>query len=125
MHASDVQHDDEALAPTESRPASDHRRRTVTNWILSLLAIPGALAVVGFAYLQVLGTAACTDKTCAGLGPSETIFGLILYGSPFVPVAAIALSFFTARRRLGIIVPACAWALLVAGFAILAVTFST
>jgi hypothetical protein len=123
MHASDVQHDDETLVQSEDR--SDHRGRTVTNWILSLLTIPGALAVVGFAYMQVLGTAACTDKTCAGLGPSESVFGLILYGSPFVPVVAVALSFFTARRRLGIIVPACAWALLVAGFAILALTFST
>ena len=125
MHASDVQHDDAALTNAEGRPASDHRGRTVVNWILALLTIPGALAVVGFAYMQVLGTAACTDKTCGGLGPSETVFGLILYGSPFVPVVAIALSFFTARRRLGFIVPACAWALLVAGFAILALTFST
>jgi hypothetical protein len=123
MHASDVQHDDATSVQTEDR--SDHRGRTVTNWLLSLLTIPGALAVVGFAYMQVLGTAACTDKTCAGLGPSESVFGLILYGTPFVPVVAIALSFFTARRRLGIIVPACAWALLVAGFAILALTFST
>lgn len=125
MHASDVQHDGDSVVHTEDRPASDHRGRTVTNWILSLLTIPGALAVVGFAYLQVLGTAACTDKTCAGLGPNESVFGLILYGTPFVPVVAVALSFFTARRRLGVIVPACAWALLVAGFAILALTFST
>jgi hypothetical protein len=124
MHAADVQHD-ETMAHTEDRPAPEHRGRTVTNWLLSLLTIPGALAVVGFAYLQVLGTAACTDKTCAGLGPGEFVFGLITYGTPAVPVVAIALAFFTARRRLGIIVPACAWVLLVAAFATLALTFNT
>jgi hypothetical protein len=125
MHAADVQHDDEITAHTEDRTASEHRGRTVTNWVLSLLTIPGALAVLGFAYLQVLGTAACTDKTCAGFGPSQFVFGLITYGTPAVPVAAIVLAFFAARRRLGIIAPACAWVLLVAAFATLALTFNT
>ena len=124
MHAADVQHD-QTMTHTEDRPWSEHRGRTVTNWVLSLLTIPGALAVVGFAYLQVLGTAACTDKPCPGLGPGEFVFGLITYGTPAVPVVAIMLAFFTARRRLGIIVPAVAWVLLVAAFTTLALTFNT
>ena len=61
---------------------------------------------LGFAYLKVLGTAACTDKACGELGPGELGFGLILYGTPIVAVVGVLFSSFTARRRWGIVVPA-------------------
>lgn len=96
---------------------------TAVNWILAVLAVLGAFAVVGFAYLNVLGTAACTDRTCGDLGPSETVFGLILYGTPIVAIVALVLSFFTARRRLGFVVPLIAWIVVAVALVILIVTF--
>lgn len=47
-------------------------------------------------------TAGCSDRTCVKLGRSPFVFGLIEYGAPVV-----------------------AWALLVAGFAVLTMTFQT
>lgn len=108
--------------PTQAPPRSRH---TVRNWILALLTIPGALAVVAYSYLQVLSTASCTAGSCAKLGPGETVFGLIMYGTPVVAAVAVALSFFTAGRRRGFVVPAVAWAVLVIAAAILALTFDT
>ena len=104
---------------TSERPGG----RSKLNWVLALLTIPGAAAVVGFAYLQVLGTAACTPGACSGTGPSETGFGLITYGAPAVAVVAVVLSFFTAKKRNGILVPALAWALLIVAAITLVVTF--
>ena len=46
-----------------------------------------------------------------------------MYGAPVVAAAAIALSFFTARRPRGVLVPLIAWAILVIAAAILALTF--
>lgn len=126
MSAHDVHHDvphDRAPADLTAEAPRSHRGRAFWNWVLAFLTIPGALAVVAFAYVSVLGTAGCTDGRCGGVGPSETVFGLILYGTPVVAVVAVALSFFTARRRLGFLVPAVAWALLVAAAVILVVTF--
>jgi hypothetical protein len=99
------------------------RRHPGLVWTLVLLAVPAALAVVGFAYVQVLGTAACTDGSCGGTGPSQTVFGLILYGTPVVAVVAVLLSFFTARRRWGIGVPVVAWILIAAAVVTLVTTF--
>lgn len=107
----------------DSTSPEGHRRRTILNWVLAALLIPGALAVVGYAYLQVLGTARCTSNPCTELGPNETTFGLILYGTPAVAVLAVAVSAFTARRRWGIVVPALGWALLAAAAVVLATTF--
>jgi hypothetical protein len=128
MSASDVRRElrdrspaDDGESTADARP---HTRRTVVNWILALLTIPGAAAVVGFAYLQVLGTAGCTQGTCR-LGPGEFVFGLIMYGPPVVAAVAIALSFVTAQRPRGFVVPTIAWVLMVAAFAILVSTFST
>ncbi|MET0454782.1 MAG: hypothetical protein ABW137_23330 [Mycobacterium sp.] len=106
-----------------SERSSGHGGRPGLNWLLALLTIPGAAAVVGYAYLQVLGTAACTPAACAGIGPSETVFGLITYGTPVVAVAAVVLSFVTAKRRNGWIVPAVAWAVIAVAAITLLVTF--
>jgi hypothetical protein len=47
---------------------------------------------------------------------------VLFYGAPVVALLAIVISFFTARRRWGIVVPLCGWALLIADIVILAVT---
>lgn len=100
-----------------------HRGRTFWNWAAAVLALIASLAVVAFAYVSVLGTAACTDGTCGGTGPSETSFGLIFYGTPVVGLLAVLLSFFTAKRRLGFVVPLLAWVVVVISVAVLVATF--
>lgn len=93
------------------------------NWVLALLTLPAAAAVVGYAYLQVLGTAACSSGSCPRLGPGQLGFTLITYGAPVVAIVAVLLSFVTARKPQGILVPVIAFALLVAAAAVLFVTF--
>jgi hypothetical protein len=121
MSSADVKHVERDQLPVDE---ADAGKRRAVNWVLVLLAIPGAVAVVAYSYLQVMSTAGCTDQTCR-LGPGEFLFGLIMYGTPVVPVVAIVLSFFTARRPRGFLVPAIAWAWLVLAAAILALTFDT
>lgn len=100
------------------------RTTHITNWVLALLTVPGAIAVVVFAYVQVLGTAGCNDRPCPRQGPGELGFAVIEYGAPIVAVVTIVLSFFTARRRRGIVVPLVAWLLLIAAAVVLAVSFT-
>ncbi|BBZ36051.1 hypothetical protein [Mycolicibacterium confluentis] len=95
----------------------------VLNWTLALTTILGAAAIEIFAYVQVLGTAGCSDRACPRLGPGEIGYTIIIYGAPIVAVLAILLSFVTARRPKGILVPVVAWILLLAAFVVLVVTF--
>jgi hypothetical protein len=74
--------------------------------------------------MQILGSAGCSDQTCPRRGPGELGFTLIEYGASIVAVVAVALSFFTARRRRGVIVPVVAWLLLIAAFVVLAFSFT-
>jgi hypothetical protein len=96
----------------------------ITNWLLAIATVPGAIAVVVFLYVQILGTAGCNHQPCPREGPGELGFTLIQYGAPVVAVVAVVLSFFTARRRGGIIVPVVAWLLLIAAFVVLAFSFT-
>jgi len=82
------------------------------------------IAVVLFLYMQILGTAGCGDQACPRQGPGELGFTMIQYGAPIVAVVAVALSFFTARRRGGILVPVVAWLLLIAAFVVLVFSFT-
>jgi hypothetical protein len=107
------------VEPTTRRPRT---ASVVINWVLALLTIPGAAAVVLFAYMQVLGTAGCTDPTCRQ-GPGELGFSLITYGLPVLAILTVAVSFVTARRPRGIVVPIVTWALLLAGVAVLILSF--
>jgi hypothetical protein len=118
MSTPNVQHD-------EPRPVAHDGSRgsALVNWVLAILAVVGAFATVGFAYLKVLGTAACTDKVCGGLGPGELGFSLILYGTPIVAVVGVVLSFLTARHRLGVLVPIVVWAVIAVAVIALIVTF--
>jgi uncharacterized membrane protein len=50
-------------------------------------------------------------------------FSLIIYGTPIVAVVGVLLSFFTAKHRLGIIVPIFVWAVIVIAVVVLVVTF--
>lgn len=95
----------------------------VLNWVLALATILGAAALVVFAYGKVMGTAACTAATCEV--PSEGLFTVLLYGPPVVSAAAILLSFFTARRPKGILVPMVAWLLLAVDLVLLLVSFQS
>jgi hypothetical protein len=95
----------------------------VLNWVLGLSTLLGAAAVVIYAYMQVLGTAGCSDKACPRLGPGEVGYTVIVYGAPAVAVLAVVATFFTARSRRGILVPIVAWVLLVIAAIVLAVTF--
>jgi hypothetical protein len=119
MSTPNVQHD----GPRPPDQDGAHSGRTLANWVLAGLAVVGAFAVVGFAYLKVLGTAACTDKMCGDLGPSELVFSLILYGTPVVAIVGVLVSFLSARHRLGIFVPVCVWAVIAVAVVILVVTF--
>src|SRR5262245_25189019 len=96
----------------------------IVNWILALATIPGAVVVVVFLYMQVMGTAGCNDQPCPGQGPGELGFTLIQYGAPAVAVVAVVLSFFTAGRRGGIVVPLVAWLLLITAVVVLAFSFT-
>ena len=100
------------------------RTARIVNWVLALATLPGAVVVVAFLYMQVLGTAGCNDQPCPRQGPGELGFTLIQYGAPAVAVVAVVLSFFTARRRGGILVPLVAWVLLLAAFLVLAFSFT-
>lgn len=104
---------------TEQPPPS----RIVLNWALAWGTVIGAAALVILAYGKVMGTAACTADTCEV--PSEAMFTVLLYGPPVVAVAAVLMSFFTARRRRGYLVPLVAWLLLAADLALLTASFQT
>ena len=115
------------MTAVDRRPADADevwRAARVTNWILALATIPGAVAVVVFLYMQIMGTAGCNHQPCPRQGPGELGFTLIQYGAPAVAVVAVALSFFTARRRHGFLVPVVAWLLLIAAAVVLVFSFT-
>ncbi|MGZ5140045.1 MAG: hypothetical protein ACXWCX_19790 [Burkholderiales bacterium] len=108
---------------TADTRARASRKQTVVTWVLAVSTIIGALLVEAYAFMQVMGTAGCSDRICPHDGPGEFLFGTITYGAPVVALAAIIVSVVAARRPRGWLVPAIAWALLVVAFLILAVTF--
>ena len=114
------------MTTVDRQPGTDEVRRAgrITNWLLALATVPGAVAVVLFLYMQILGTAGCKDQPCPRQGPGELGFTLIQYGVPIVAIVAVALSFFTARRRGGILVPVVAWLVLIAAVVVLMFSFT-
>ena len=100
----------------------DKRVRLWVNWGLALLAVVGAGVVIVFALGAVMSTAACSDKACPNLGPNGISFDMLFYGAPVVAAVAVVVSFFTAGRRWGFVIPMIAIALLIADVAILATT---
>jgi hypothetical protein len=115
------------MTATERRSAGTDevgRTRRIATWVLALATVPGAIAVVVFLYMQIMGTAGCNHQACPRQGPGELGFTMIQYGAPAVAVIAVTLSFFTARRRGGILVPVVAWLLLIAAFVVLIFSFT-
>ena len=111
---------------TADRPATDtgrsSRTRLWVNWALALLTVVGAGIVMAVALGAVMSTAACSDKACPNLGPAGISFNTLFYGAPVLAALTLLLSFFTARRRWGFVVPVAALAFMIADIAILAVT---
>jgi hypothetical protein len=92
------------------------------NWGLALATVPAAATVMLFALGAVMSTDACSDGTCPGLGHGGIDFGVAFYGAPAVALIVILMSFFTAKRKGGIAVPLCGWALMVGDVAVMAAT---
>jgi hypothetical protein len=103
-------------------PDRSKRLRLWVNWALALLTVVGAGVVMAVALGAVMSTAACSDKQCPNLGPSGISFNTLFYGAPVVAALTIVISFFTARRRWGFVVPVLALSLMIADVTILAVT---
>lgn len=106
-------------------PSGAHRSKRLrlwVNWALALLTVLGAAVVMLYSLGAVMSTAACSDKQCPHLGPKGISFGVMYYGAPVLAALTIIVSFFTARRRWGIVVPVFALALLVTDIIILTVT---
>jgi hypothetical protein len=119
---------DVKIADRNKQPASagdsdrTKRLRLWVNWALAALTVLGAAAVMLFALGSVMSTAACSDKQCPNLGPKGISFDMLFYDPPVLAVLTVVVSFFTARRRWGIVVPVVALALLGADIGILAAT---
>src|ERR1700761_3223144 len=108
-------------------PADDQVRRGSrvwpwVNWGLAITTAVAAAFTMLFAIGAVMSTAACADKPCPNLGHGGIGFGVAFYGAPVVALAVIVLSFFTAKRTAGIVVPLCGLALLVADVVVIAAT---
>jgi len=116
-------HNATGAAQGESRP--DRNVWPWVNWGLALSTVPAAAIVMLFALGAVLSTDNCSDRQCPNLARGGIDFGLAFYGAPVVPFVVIAISFFTAKRRGGIAVPLCGWALLVADVAVMAATVAS
>ena len=125
MSASSTENTCETTHDAENASELRHPARSVINWVLAILTVPGAAVVVAAAYIHVLGSAGCSPDACGRLGPGPVLFAVITDGAPVVAVVAIALSFVTARHRFGIAVPVIAWILLVAGLIALDISFQT
>lgn len=111
-----------ARAASVGRPDGTRGRNTWPwiNWGLALATVPAAALVMLFALGAVMSTDGCSDSSCPNLGHGGINFGVAFYGAPAVAAIVIIISFFTAKRRGGIAVPLCGWALLVADVLLMA-----
>ncbi len=108
--------------PSDTHPDRSRRARLWGNWILALSTVLGAAAAQLFAMGAVMSTAACSTPDCPK--PSGLVYTLLTYGPPVIAVVTIVVSFFTAGRRRGFVVPLVAWLLIIVDVALLAATFS-
>ncbi|HEY2449702.1 MAG TPA: hypothetical protein VGI49_12945 [Mycobacterium sp.] len=95
------------------------------NWGLALATVPGAALVMLFALGAVMSTDNCSERNCPNLGRGGIDFGVAFYGAPAIAVVVIVLTLFTAKRRGGIAVPLCGWALLILDVALMAASVSS
>jgi hypothetical protein len=118
---------DETRSTTEPARGDGSPGRNVwpwVNWGLALATVPAAAIVMLFALGAVMSTDACGERSCPNLGRGGIDFGVAFYGAPLVAFVVLVVSFFTAKRRGGVAVPLCGWALLVADVALMAVSVS-
>ena len=108
---------------TSAPPGRTPPLRLWVNWILALFTVPVAVIVLIFGIGAAMGTSGCSNPRCQG--PSGLVFGVLFYGAPIVAALTIVISFFTARRDWGIVVPLCGLVLLAADVAFMAVAFQT
>jgi hypothetical protein len=124
----DEENRDVKIADREKPSASDgdsgrtERLRLWLNWALAALTVLGAGIVMVYFFGAVMSTAACSQKQCQHVGPTWISPDVLFYGPPVVAALTVVVSFFTARRRWGIVVPIVALALLGADVGILAAT---
>lgn len=119
--------DDGTVGTPKSGWTDDAQHRTVrpwVNWGLALAAVPAAAIVMLFALGAVMSTDACSDRSCPNLGHGGINFSVAFYGAPAVAAVVIFVSFFTAKRRAGIVVPLAGWALMIADVALMAASVS-
>jgi hypothetical protein len=98
--------------------------RPWVNWASALATVPAAAIVMLFALGAVMSTDGCSGHSCPNLGHGGIDFGVAFYGAPAVAGIVIVISFFTAKRRGGLVVPLCGWALLIADVVLMAVSVS-
>ncbi|WP_442932101.1 hypothetical protein [Mycobacterium sp. 050134] len=111
----------------EPVPGAANRGRNVwpwVNWGLALTTVPAAAIVMLFALGAVMSTDGCSARNCPNLGRGGIDFGVAFYGAPVVAFVVLLVSFLTAKRRGGIVVPLCGWALLIADVVWMAATVS-
>jgi hypothetical protein len=95
------------------------------NWGLALATVPAAAIVMLFALGAVMSTDSCGARSCPRLGHGGINFSVAFYGAPAVAAVVIVASFFTAKRRGGVAVPLCGWALMIADVVLMAVSVSS
>jgi hypothetical protein len=123
----------EPIRDTSTRPPDSGDRghglpvrrlsRAWVNWALALLTAPAAALVMIFAIGAAMSIAACSDVHCPHLGPSGLVYGVLFYGAPVVAASTLVVSFFTATRRRGFVVPLCGLALVLSDIAATAMVF--
>jgi hypothetical protein len=121
--ASNIAIDSRTVGAAE--PAGQRRARNKwpwINWGSALSTVPGAALVMLFALGAVMSTDACSSGSHCPHGGID--FGVAFYGAPVVAFVVIMVSFFTAKRPRGIVVPLIGWALLIIDVALMAATVS-
>lgn len=95
------------------------RIRPWVNWALALLTVPAAVAVVLIGLGVFMSYAACSAQPCPTQGPTGIWLQIAWFGSAVVAAVTVIVTFLTARRRFGFVVPLCAWALIAGDVALL------
>jgi hypothetical protein len=114
-----------AVEPAAGYASRDGNVWPWINWGLALTTVPAAAIVMLFALGAVMSTDGCTDSRCSNLGRGGIDFDVAFYGAPVVAFVVLVISFVTAKRRGGIVVPLCGWALLVVDVALMAASVSS
>lgn len=94
------------------------------NWVLALSTLAAAPVVMLFALGGEMSAHSCSRRGCPSYGRGGIDFNVAFYSAPAVAAVVVLLSFVTAKRRGGIIVPLLGWALLILDVALMAVTVS-